>query len=356
MPDKNIVVMPPLGPASIRWAIVRADRIWGEINSMAFQSEYRPNSRWEADFTFPQRKGERTQSLEALLVRASRGDHAIMVPDHKSMFRGTFDPNEMIMNPQFINNAGWTNGAQAKLTISDFEARLQTLVSNASTATLRTTYSLPVIAGHHYVFRVAWRRGSSAAANDVHVQAILEGASSNLLAGSAGGGMSGVITRLYSPQSNTTVVPVVKAFDSTVFRNVYIDWVSFTRCAVFSAAVSPTRIQLQGLTPNLDRAFVRGQMLEFCTSFNDTQHSRNQGWAKSELKKVVGHVDTTAGGTAWLEIEPPLRNIPPTTAPVIVHQPSAKMIFADPSLSVDRRESGFTGVGIRLLEDLNAIS
>lgn len=356
MPDKTIVVMPPLGPASIRWNIARADRIWGEVNSMAFQSEYRPNSRWEADFTFPQRKGARTQALEALLVRGSRGDHAIMVPDHKSAYKGAFDPHEQVMEPKFLTDQGWTSGIHADVSIYNYEARVETLISTPSDAYLRLNYTVPTTANQFYAYRVAWRRGTSSATNDAHVRILLEGATSNPTNGNTGVGLGGVITRLHTQGTSVSVRPSIQILGTDVFRAVYIDWVSFARCLVVRENAGPTRLRLGGFPPDLPQALVRGQMLEFCTANNTTALSQNQGWAKSELKKVVGHVSSNASGDAWVEVEPPLRNLPPNMAPVIVNEPCAKMIFSDPSFAVSRQESGFTGIGIKLMEDVNAIS
>lgn len=319
-----------IAPSASEWRLVANTAAFSSPLSGSTRTLARGGDRWACSLQFSNLTDSKRARLQAFLARLRGQANRCWLWDHSYRKRGTFPSGELLPNPLNASAPAWTASAYAALLVSDGVLRLTAGAHTAGqfpTATQATT----VVSGGAYVGRAAIEYASSTAATF--------GAYINV--GTAGGTSYATTLglRRASAVSDGTSGVFGLVYDDDVVAGNYFDtsYVSMSRCALVNGGSQTGSVVAVDAIPSATDLLLPGDLVQI----------------GDYLYMVAARFSSTDGR---LHITPPLRSSPADNAPVIIHQPMARMMLSGQTVGWSNQPGGRVGaissMTVDFVEDL----
>jgi hypothetical protein len=316
-------------PSASEWRLVANTAAFASPLSGTTRTLARGGDRWACTMQFNALTGADRARLQAFLARLRGQANRVWVYDHSYRKRGSFASAELLPDPGNTAAASWTP-THSTVGVSDGIVRL-TAGAHTAGQYPAATKTFPVASGATYVARTGFDYSSGGAATfGIYVAAGTADASA--LSTATG-------LRTVSFTSNGTTGSMVLYFLDTVAQDRYFDasYVSFSRCALISGANQTGSVVATDNIPSASDLLLPGDFVQIGDS----------------LHMLTARYDANQGA---LHITPPLRTSPADNAPVIIHQPMARMMLADQTVGWSNvpgtRTSALSSITVEFVEDL----
>lgn len=289
-------------------------------------------------------------------------------------------PNLLLRSDEF-DNATWTktgasatansavapNGATVADTLSEDGSTGQHVASQAvtvSSAAADYSFGVAILAAGRSFAAIEWTVSGGAASTfiDLSTGAVSNtGASGTLTNGRAtstnlGSGWYWVTMTARKTGTETSITARVYAATSTSVVNyagssaaaLYLWRATLAQSGVPTRPIETTTTASSGTSQTGSGLYVKG----LPASTNGLLLPGDYVQIGSQLEMVTASLDSDAAGLGYLQLSRPQRTAPADNAPVIVHQPMGRFLFADSDVNWSLRPGLFSDFTIPLVEDV----
>jgi hypothetical protein len=352
---------PHIRVSTSQWDLVdNAGRFQSPLSGVA-RIVGRNGDKWRASLVLNSASGSATSGTEdgnrsavqAFILGMRGAVNSVWLKDHSYERRGSFSTSELLTDNDLTSLTGLSTGTGFALTLADRVARsTRTSISlsgspqaQVASSFIRTASS-PTVVGAAYCARAIVVKGKGYTPH------------SGFLAVAAGTSLDG--TQLsytayddFGLLSHTFLATTTESFIGVrdfdpegvvVGDYVSIPYISLARCArVDGASQTGNALNVKNLPTSSTSPIVGVEGLLLA---GDTIQVGDQ------YLMVTAAVNSSAAGTGYIEFSPSLRESPADSAPVIIHQPMGKFMFAGNSAGWTSRPGVFSDATLEFDEDL----
>ena len=277
---------------------------------------------------FPSMNGARKGQLQSIIASLRGGIHRVWCRDESYVKRGSFPTNELL--PDFSSAGAWSTSFST-LTVSDNVGRATAASHTGTQYPFISKGAIAVTNGAAYALRGLYLRSSTGTASVGPNMAL--GATTSSYSTAVG---LKTVSAISSTTSGTAAL-VIDSTGTSMATGAFADlaYASLARCALVAGA-SQVSANL-----NIDQLPV---------STNDLLVQGDRVQIGNEMFFVVAPLNSNGSGQGILFLHRPVRTAPADNAPVIIQDPMALFMLAEPENGWTNEPAAFARSDVNLVE------
>lgn len=329
-----------LVPTRATWRLIDSTGVFDSPFSGVTRTVSRPGIRLGCEMSFESVSTTERGRILGLLSAMQGRSNRVWLPDFSMHKLGSFASSELLPNTTFSNTSYW-NVSAAQIELYGDAGSLRVTRTSVSSNQYANADALTSVTSGAYLFRAGVTQGRGVFAYDLKLGTTAGGTEVVNGTDQTSGGyqqVSGIVggTTLYASIGDGTST---RAIDD--FYNVWNPTVS--RCALVNgASQTGSRLWVDALPASTNGLLLAGDLIAVYAGTN---------W---ELKRLTASLNSNASGQGQLVFDPPLRVAPADNAPVAIHRPTARFIYAEDQSSWSTRPGIFSDISCTFIEDIAA--